>query len=121
MRPRLNFQHCLPPEVKIGRTSCGAGCNNAPLRSAWDQPESENGEAKHLNHTLGDMARAMLTKSGPVWTAPLNCYIISIWGKGHCACSGGPTVTQAGRKGHLVPTSQTATGLWRLAPLGSGE
>ncbi|MBW0542072.1 hypothetical protein O181_081787 [Austropuccinia psidii MF-1] len=41
-----------------------------------------------------------LTAPGPVRTVPLDCYIISIRGKGHCACAGGPAVTQASRKGH---------------------
>ncbi|MBW0536488.1 hypothetical protein O181_076203 [Austropuccinia psidii MF-1] len=41
-----------------------------------------------------------LTAPGPVRTVPLDCYIISIRGKGHCACASGPAVTQAGRKGH---------------------
>ncbi|MBW0518648.1 hypothetical protein O181_058363 [Austropuccinia psidii MF-1] len=53
-----------------------------------------------------------LATPGTVRTAPLYRYLIPIRGEGHCPCARGPTVTQSGCKGHRVPTSQAATGLW---------
>ncbi|MBW0482316.1 hypothetical protein O181_022031 [Austropuccinia psidii MF-1] len=86
MRPCIKSQHCVPPQVTIGHTSCNQSAESAnrdhtreftsatftnslaklgvcfcPSLPYYPQ---ENSKAELLNRTLGDMARAMLTQSG---------------------------------------------------------